>query len=78
MTIEDVLTRIHGSKIFTCLDADKGFFQITLDDESAALTTFNTPFGRYVYRKLPMGLSSSPEIFQRVMTDLLVTSVVLK
>ena len=70
LTIEEVLTRVHGSKIFTCLDANKGFYQIVLDEKSSALTTFNTPFGRFRYKKMPMGLASSPEIFQRSMTEL--------
>ena len=70
LTVEDVITRTHGSKYFTVLDAQQGFFQIKLDQESALLTAFNTPFGRYFYKRLPMGISSAPEIYQRAMTDL--------
>ena len=29
------------------------------------LTTFNTPFGRYRYLRLPMGIRSSQDLFQR-------------
>ena len=28
-------------------------------------TTFNTPFGRYRYLRLPFGISSAPEVFQK-------------
>ena len=70
VTVEDVITRTHGSTYFTVLDANQGFFQIKLDDESALLTSFNTPFGRYFYKRLPMGISSAPEIYQRAMTEL--------
>jgi len=69
-TIEDVITRTNGSKFFTVFDANQGFFQIKLDDQSALLTTFNTAFGRYFYKRLPMGISSAPEIYQRAMTEL--------
>jgi hypothetical protein len=69
-TIEDVITRTQGSRYFTTLDAHQGFFQIKLDEQSALLTAFNTPFGRYYYKRLPMGISSAPEIYQRAMTEL--------
>ena len=35
------------------------------------MTTFITPFGRYSFRRLPFGISSAPEIFQRKMSSLL-------
>ncbi|KAI0211727.1 hypothetical protein LSAT2_003403, partial [Lamellibrachia satsuma] len=60
-----------GSKCFTVLDANMGYFQIELTEESQALTAFNTPFGRYKYRRLPMGISVAPEIYQRAMSELL-------
>ena len=69
-TIEDVITRTDGSKYFTVLDANQGYFQIGLDAESQKLTTFNTPFGRYMYKRLPMGITSAPEIYQRAMHDM--------
>ena len=42
-----------------------GFYQIELDAESKRLCTFNTPFGRYCMRRLPFGISSAPEVFQK-------------
>ena len=38
---------------------------MALDEESSLLTTFQTPFGRYKWNRLPFGLSVSSEIFQR-------------
>ena len=70
-TIEEITTRTDGSKCFTVLDANMGYFQIELTEESQALTTFNTPFGRYKYLRLPMGISVAPEIYQRAMSELL-------
>lgn len=29
--------------------------------------TFNTPFGRYCYLRMPMGIKSAPEVYQRRM-----------
>ena len=64
-TIEDVVTKVEGSNYFSKLDANMGFFQIQLDYESQLLTTFATPWGRYRYKRLPMGITSAPEIYQR-------------
>ena len=66
-TIEDVATRLHGAGYFCVLDADKGFYQIKLTERSSKYTTFNTPFGRYCYLRMPMGIASAPEIWQRAM-----------
>ena len=35
------------------------------------MTTFITPFGRFCFNRLPFGISSAPEIFQRTMTGIL-------
>ena len=69
-TVEDVLTRLPGAKIFSTLDATSGFWQIPLDEESSFLTCFNTPFGRYRFQRLPFRIKSAPEVYQRVMEEL--------
>ena len=70
-TIEDVATRLHGAKVFTKLDVRNGFWHVKLDDASSYLTTFNTPFGRYRWMRMPFGIRSAPEIFQRKMHELI-------
>ena len=67
-SIDDVATRLHGSKYFSKLDASSGYYQIPLTGKSSRLTTFNTPFGRYCYKRLPMGIRCASEVFQREMT----------
>ena len=65
-TCEDVTARLHGKRVFfSLIDMTNGFWQVCLDDESSRLCTFNTPFGRYHMRRLPFGISSAPEIFQK-------------
>ncbi len=63
-TIEDVLPELSNVKVFSRADCKEGFLQCELDEESSLLTTFQTPWGRYKYRRLPFGLSPSPELFQ--------------
>ena len=68
-TIEDVATRLKTAKVFTVLDARKGFWQVELDEASSYLTTFNTPFGRYRWKRMPFGVNSAPEVWQRRMHE---------
>ena len=69
-TIEDIATRLHGAKLFSILDVQNGFWRICLDEKSSMITTFNTPFGRYRWKRLPFGISSAPEVSQHRMHQL--------
>ncbi|XP_055522623.1 uncharacterized protein LOC129716814 [Wyeomyia smithii] len=46
-TIDEVLPELGQAKVFSTVDAKKGFWHVLLDNESSRLTTFWTPFGRY-------------------------------
>ena len=69
-TIEQVVTRMPNATIFSVLDASSGYWQIKLDQESAKLCIFNSPFGRYMFKRLSFGLSSAQDVFQRVMSQM--------
>ena len=69
--VNDNLAQLAGAKVFSKLDANSGFWQIPLSKESRLLTTFITPYGRYCFNKLPFGISSAPELFQKRMNNIL-------
>ena len=46
--VNDVLAQLAGAKIYSKLDTNSGFWQIPLAESSRLLTTFITPFGRFV------------------------------
>ena len=50
---------------FTKIDARNSYWHVKLDDESSRLTTFDTPYGRYQWKRLPFGVSVASEIFQK-------------
>ncbi|XP_014679393.1 PREDICTED: uncharacterized protein K02A2.6-like [Priapulus caudatus] len=52
--------RCGKARYFTVLDANQGYFQLQLDERSNDYTVFNTSFGRFRYRRLPMGITSAP------------------
>lgn len=64
-TLEDVTTKLAGAKYFSVLDARSGYWAIKLSTTSSLLTTFNTPFGRYRFLRLPFGINSAQDEFQR-------------
>ncbi|XP_032230541.2 uncharacterized protein K02A2.6-like [Nematostella vectensis] len=70
VTVEQVANRLSGATMFTTLDACSGYWQVEVDEESSKLLTFNTPWGRYRFTRLPFGISSAPEIYQREMDRL--------
>ena len=70
-TTEQTLAKLAGAKVVTKLDANSGFWQRRLKEESRLLTTFITPWGRYCYKRLPFGISSAPEHFQKTMQRIL-------
>lgn len=59
-SVQEITSSITaGTKFFMKLDALKGYYQIQLDEESIALTTFITPQGHFAFARAPMGCSAS-------------------
>ncbi|XP_044748562.1 uncharacterized protein K02A2.6-like [Coccinella septempunctata] len=64
-TLDQIVSKLTGAKYFSKLDATSGFWQIELDDASAKLCTFGTPYGRYCFLRMPFGIKSAPEVFHK-------------
>lgn len=63
--LDEILPKLSQAKVFSTVDLRSGFWHCVLDDQSSLRTTFNKPYGRYRWLRLPFGLSVSPEIFQK-------------
>ena len=63
--IQDILPELSKGKVFTKADLKDGFLQIQLDEESSRLTTFQTPWGRYRWLRMPYEISPAPECSQQ-------------
>ena len=70
-TTEEIIYKLNGATTFSKLDAKSGYWTIPIKDECQSLTTFNSPFGRYCFQRLPFGLSISQDIFQAAMDSCL-------
>lgn len=68
-TLEEITVNLAGSKIFSTVDAKQGFWQQKLHPDCTHLCTFNTPFGRYKFLRLPYGITSASEVFHKKMYE---------
>ena len=48
-----------------------GYYTIRLDPDASKICTIIFPWGKYSYKRLPMGIAGSPDIFQRKMLELM-------
>ena len=55
-TLDDILPELAQFKYFTVKDATSGFWHIPLDLRSSLPTTFNNPWGKYRWLRMPFGL----------------------
>jgi transposase InsO family protein len=68
--IADLIQDIGHYRYVTALDLSMGYYHFRLSEQLSNLCTFMLPFGLFKYRRLPMGLSISPDWFQERMTEL--------
>eukprot|EP00794_Sanderia_malayensis_P016472 gene16472-18109_t len=61
--------KLGNSKVFSKLDANSAFWQRKLSENSQLMTTFITPWGRYCFLRLPYGITTGSEQFQRCMSE---------
>ena len=71
--ISTVLQELEGFTFATALDLNMGYYTIRLDPTSSRICTIIFPWGKYSYKRLPMGIAGSPDIFQSKMSELMAT-----
>jgi hypothetical protein len=69
--VDQIFSRVRGHKFFAKIDLTSGFWNVKLDRASTDLCTFATPWGRYKFLRLPFGVSPAPEVFHRIVADLI-------
>ena len=62
-TFQDISSSIRGVKKISKIDANSGFWTLPMSQESQLLTTFNTPWGRYCFIKMPFRLNQAQYFF---------------
>jgi hypothetical protein len=66
-----ILQELEGFIYATVLDLNMGYYTIRLDPTASEMCTIIFPWGKYSYKRLPMGFGGSANIFQAQTMDLM-------
>ena len=70
-TVDEILHDLNRGTVSTKLDIKCAFHQVELSEESRQITTFATHKGLFRYKRLIFEISCTPEMYQRVMRQVL-------
>jgi hypothetical protein len=63
-----MIRSMEGFTFASALDLNMGYYHIKLDADAQKLSTIVFSCGKYIYKRLPMGIKVNPDIFQNVMS----------
>ncbi|UYV84446.1 hypothetical protein LAZ67_X002198 [Cordylochernes scorpioides] len=69
--IEDILDRLAQAKYFSTADISSAYWQVPIHPDSRPLLAFATFEGLYQPTRLPFGLKTSPQIYERAISQIL-------
>ncbi len=69
--ISTILQELEGHTYATALDLNMGYYTIRLDPMVSKMCTIIFPWGKYSYKRVPMGFEGSADIFQAQIMDLM-------
>ncbi len=63
--LKELVEHVAGNQCYATLDLKDAYYQVMLDEERRALTTFSEGISLYRFKRLSVGLSCSASIFVR-------------
>ena len=69
--IGEAIQKLENFKSATALDLSQEFYSIPINEDSQKLYTTVLPWGKYAYKRLPIGIACAPNIFQSILMELL-------
>ena len=71
--IEELFQALHGSKIYSSIDLQQGYYNIEINPDDQRKTAFRVPgafAGQYCWRRMVCGLTGAPATFCKVMDSI--------
>ena len=63
-TLDEVIHDLNGATVFSKLNLNQGYHQLSLYPDSRHITTFSTHIGLFRYKRLSFGINAAAEKFQ--------------
>ena len=67
--VHDFAAGLAGCTVFSKVDLVKGYHQIPVRKEDVQKTAIATPFGLFEFTRMPFGLKTAAQTFQRLMDN---------
>jgi len=69
--IDEIFESLSKAKVFSKLDLTKGYYQVRIHPADREKTAFSFEGRLYEFNRIPFGLHSAPQEFQRMMNEVL-------
>ena len=67
----EIFDTLGEAKIFSCLDCQQGYWQVSVAEEDRHKTAFRCFLGLFQFKRVPFGLKTAPSTYQRLMAHIL-------
>jgi len=71
MSADDIFPKLAGSRYYSTFDFCKGYWQITMEENSKDCTTFVNSRGLFRFKVMPFGLVNAGSTYNRMVRKLL-------
>ena len=71
-TVDELIAKFHGVKVFTIVDLDKGYWQVELHSSSRKYTCMALDIGKFQWKRLPMGTIIASDVFQQKLDSIFI------
>ena len=69
--IDEIYAQLKGSRIYSTFDMRSGYYHMVLLEKSRPKSAFFSSFGKWAFKRCPLGLAQAPAYFQRLVNKVL-------